>query len=505
MFNKKLYLFILIFLCAAGKVNGAEGGYFNVQSGSEYLGFANMNKEFKITSLMNSAIANDFKATKIFITSGSNVNEVNIANVSALHLAARNYAFESAKVLIESGANVNAKDSEGWTPLMRASLNSDEKLMKLLLENGASIWTKNIFGDTALVHAAMADCYECGKLLLDNANSKRGSTKDQIRKALDITRKRYNEPFIELLTEHLSSGELLILSSSTKPISIVDNENLLATGESITIIIYNFLGKTINASELDELNKSVKSKTEKKQLKLVHQDKKDMEEEKMMKSFDFAGRKESHIALENDLKQESLQNNKIIESTKKTADTKPPQTKFVFEKGEMKAEQNLGISENSAPKPVFPTKVVDDKNTKTAPETTFTLEKGKEPIKKEESINIPKTSGGKDTNATTNEKRDLENKSMYKLNSDTKTLSTPKKEKISIVFEDKQTDSQNKQPYKLNNDVKTINLQKNEINNVVEEDKTLNKNYNLKPAQKSIQNNSQSTYNLQNDDRTLNK
>ncbi|HSQ98202.1 MAG TPA: ankyrin repeat domain-containing protein [Rickettsiales bacterium] len=262
MLNKKLFLIIYIFVSSFSQVFGADEGYFDVQNGSEYLGFANMNKEFNINSLMNSAMVNDYKATKIFIASGADVNEVNIANVSALHLAARNYAYESAKVLIENDAKVNAIDLEGWTPLMRASLNGDKKIMELLISNGANIWAQNKFGDTALVHTAMADCYECGKLIMEQKNEQTTLVKIQARKSLNIAKKKYNKEFIDLLTKYLSDGTTLTISTLEESDDINKIKNIentdIVTEENITKIIYKFLGKSITASELEEINRSMK-------------------------------------------------------------------------------------------------------------------------------------------------------------------------------------------------------------------------------------------------------
>lgn len=267
MLNKKLCLFLLIFLSNFNQVFGADEGYFNTQNGSEYLGFANMNKEFKINSLMSSAIVNDYKATEIFITSGANVNEVNIANVSALHLAARNYAFESAQVLIKNGATVNAIDLEGWTPLMRASLNGDKKIMELLIANGANIWLQNRFGETALLHTAMADCYECGKLILEKTQEKTPLVKSQVRKSLYIARKKFNKEFIDLLTQYSSTGTVMTITTPEEVIDTKTNPNaenqVVTVEENITRIIYKFLGKSVTASELAEINKNVTINKEK--------------------------------------------------------------------------------------------------------------------------------------------------------------------------------------------------------------------------------------------------
>ena len=184
----------------------ASPGYYDIpNNNNEVLGLTNMNKEFNITSLMNSAIINDYKAAEIFINTGANVNDRNIANVTPLHLASRNAAHETAQILLRYGAIVDPKDNENWTPLMRASLAGDLEMIKILMGYGANAWNQNNYGDTPVVHAAMADCYECVKYILENAGENPYPTmlNTQLQKALDIANKRYNEAMIRLLKEQM--------------------------------------------------------------------------------------------------------------------------------------------------------------------------------------------------------------------------------------------------------------------------------------------------------------
>lgn len=209
---------------------------------------------------MNSAITNDAKATKIFIASGADVNQKNLAGVTALHLAARNNSFESAQILIENGAEVNEKDSEGWTPLMRASLAGNSKMMQLLIENGAQIWIQNNFGETALMHTAMADCYECGKLIANNDMPNNYLTKSQIKQSLEIVNKRYNEPFIKLLSQYANIETILVLDSDVtdkKDLTKAVSKDTAKSG-TITELIYNFTGKISSIDKTSVVEKTTK-------------------------------------------------------------------------------------------------------------------------------------------------------------------------------------------------------------------------------------------------------
>ena len=115
--NKKIVSFLAIACTGLGNVYAtslASPGYYDVPKTGEFLGLTNMNKEFNVTSLMNSAIINDYKAAEIFINTGANVNDRNIANVTPLHLASRNGAHETAQILLRYGAIVDPKDFETW-------------------------------------------------------------------------------------------------------------------------------------------------------------------------------------------------------------------------------------------------------------------------------------------------------------------------------------------------------------------------------------------------------
>ena len=193
------YLFYLAIMINNNMLFATSLGYYDNHHNSDYLSYIRMNNEFNITPLMNSAIENNSKATEIFIKSGANVNQKNIAGVTALHLASRNNALESAKILLKYNADIDVKDDEGWTPLMRASLVGDEEMVKILVDAGAQKWLYNNAGDAAIVHSVMSDCLECAKILLEDANRNTTSFKMQCYRSLRIANKKYNEELIQLL------------------------------------------------------------------------------------------------------------------------------------------------------------------------------------------------------------------------------------------------------------------------------------------------------------------
>lgn len=282
--NKKIVSFLAIActsLSNAYATSLASPGYYDVPKTDEFLGLTNMNKEFKVTSLMNSAIINDYKAAEIFINTGANVNDRNIANVTPLHLASRNAAHETAQILLRYGAIVDPKDNENWTPLMRASLAGDLEMIKILMGYGANAWNQNNYGDTPVVHAAMADCYECVKYILENAGENPYPTmlNTQLQKALDIANKRYNEAMIRLLKEQMDGKNGYGSNKyGNGKFNTGDNDNLNPYGDgsmqngqygqygmdgtnTLVELVYIFMGRTISAQEIQAMGKQAYMKS----------------------------------------------------------------------------------------------------------------------------------------------------------------------------------------------------------------------------------------------------
>ena len=291
---------------------------------------------------MNSAIANDAKAAKIFIASGADVGQKNIAGATALHLASRNNSYETAKILIENGANVNERDFEGWTPLMRASLAGNQKIMNLLIENGAKIWSQNNYGETPLMHTAMADCYECGKLILENTSEQGLSNyiiNNQIRQSLQIVNRRYNEPFIKLLSSNINNNSLRHFTI-TKSDDEDTNDTIISKNDtndeaeigSITQLVYIFTGKTISGEKIQEIGKNThdslvkeqeKNKSKKEEFENNHRYKLNSivsepitkeEKQKVKQIFTFKG--EEKFDSENKVGNEFIDNNNVFENKK---------------------------------------------------------------------------------------------------------------------------------------------------------------------------------------------
>lgn len=203
MFLRIFLLIIVIFYSAKVKADSYDSVF--------------LSNDFNITSLMNAVKQDDDKATNVFLKSGANVNEKNLAGVSALHLAAKYDSIKSMDILIKYGANVNSVDDDKWTPLMRACLNRNFKSVEILLNNKANIWLKNIFDETALVHSVMSNCVECLELIVNNAIKNNYSNTDyiinEINKGLNIVYKREDKKMEEILNDfytNLTTSDIVI-------------------------------------------------------------------------------------------------------------------------------------------------------------------------------------------------------------------------------------------------------------------------------------------------------
>jgi hypothetical protein len=191
MFNKiLLYLFIILSI----PFGVAAREYSEVFSGNN----------FNITSLMNAVYQNDHKSTGVFLKSGANVNETNLAGVTALHVGAKTNSVDAMKVLVEYKANLNAMDDENWTPLMRACLLGNREAAEFLIKSGANIWLRNKFGETALLHSVMSGKIGCLLVIKNNYKLSRYDTAfvvAEINKSLGLVYKKEDKEMESILDE----------------------------------------------------------------------------------------------------------------------------------------------------------------------------------------------------------------------------------------------------------------------------------------------------------------
>ncbi len=106
------------------------------------------------TALMLAANANDLASAQLLIEAGASVNR---PNWTPLHYAASKGHTAMMRLLIENDAYVDAESPNGTTPLMMAAYYASPNAVKLMLEEGADPLLKNQDGQTALDMALVKD------------------------------------------------------------------------------------------------------------------------------------------------------------------------------------------------------------------------------------------------------------------------------------------------------------------------------------------------------------
>ncbi|MCS3529758.1 ankyrin repeat domain-containing protein [Chryseobacterium sp. JUb7] len=101
----------------------------------------------------------------------SNINVLNVNNMSLLQEALKNKQDDIALYLIEKGINVNNQDYQGQIALHYIAVyKNDLKVARSIIQNGADIDIKDKFGNSALwtsIFNARGE-YDLVKLLLEN-------------------------------------------------------------------------------------------------------------------------------------------------------------------------------------------------------------------------------------------------------------------------------------------------------------------------------------------------
>ncbi len=106
------------------------------------------------TALMLAANANDLASANLLIEAGASVNR---PNWTPLHYAASKGHTAMMRLLIENDAYIDAESPNGTTPLMMAAYYASPNAVKLLLEEGADPLLRNQGGQTALDMALVKD------------------------------------------------------------------------------------------------------------------------------------------------------------------------------------------------------------------------------------------------------------------------------------------------------------------------------------------------------------
>ena len=106
------------------------------------------------TALMLAANANDLASANLLIEAGASVNR---PKWTPLHYAASKGYTGMIRLLIENDAYIDAESPNGTTPLMMAAYYASPNAVKLMLEEGADPLLRNQDGQTALDMALVKD------------------------------------------------------------------------------------------------------------------------------------------------------------------------------------------------------------------------------------------------------------------------------------------------------------------------------------------------------------
>jgi ankyrin repeat protein len=95
------------------------------------------------------------------------INSVNGAGLSALHIAVKKRDTKMLQWLLHQGANIDAQDKRGFTALYYSVLQNQLPLAKILLNNGADINLKNHIGNAPIHNIAHNNRHEMLDLFLE--------------------------------------------------------------------------------------------------------------------------------------------------------------------------------------------------------------------------------------------------------------------------------------------------------------------------------------------------
>ena len=110
--------------------------------------------ETALTRLQVAAGYCDAKTVQWLLDRGSDIEELNNGEETALHVASRTGNPEAVLALIDNGADIEAVDNYDYTPLHLASFYGHNEAVLALIDNGADIHARGYNGGTPLYFAA---------------------------------------------------------------------------------------------------------------------------------------------------------------------------------------------------------------------------------------------------------------------------------------------------------------------------------------------------------------
>ncbi len=90
---------------------------------------------------------------KFMVDNGANINDINNAHQSSLHVAVLRGNLKMVQLLVEAGADINAVDIRKETPMHLAATDGKADIVQHLVEKGADVNRFNVKGNTPLWNA----------------------------------------------------------------------------------------------------------------------------------------------------------------------------------------------------------------------------------------------------------------------------------------------------------------------------------------------------------------
>ncbi|XP_072598507.1 uncharacterized protein [Vulpes vulpes] len=135
-----------------------------------------------------------------FLLGEANVNAVDHAKRSALHLACANGHEDMVKLLVDRKCQLNLRDSENTTALLKAVQSQEEACVDILLKHGANPDLKDNKGNTALHYAALGENVTIAQKVLLRKGNMEIKNKDGLTPLLVAVNEK-KEKIVEFLVE----------------------------------------------------------------------------------------------------------------------------------------------------------------------------------------------------------------------------------------------------------------------------------------------------------------
>lgn len=125
-------------------------------------------KKDELIPLLYAAHKHNFKAVKLLIEHGAEVNAKDQDGNTVLHYAVLDNDTQTVRFLLENQADANIRNAEGFLPLLYAVRNNNPEAVKLLTEHGAKVNDHDINGNTPLHYALLGNNEDIARILLEN-------------------------------------------------------------------------------------------------------------------------------------------------------------------------------------------------------------------------------------------------------------------------------------------------------------------------------------------------